>query len=97
MFRASAADVAWLRALQDRARAEKAAGESHKGRLLLTAEPCRRVDLPPPGPARVDLYLQLGDNEDFFKIYDDVDLRDPAVLPNFDSVIPPCGKIAKRA
>jgi hypothetical protein len=99
VFRVSAADAAWLRALQARARAEKAAGESgHKGSLQLTAEPCRRAE-PPPGPARVDLYLRPGEGEGFFKVYDNVDLREAGLFANktFEDAVPPCGKIARRA
>jgi hypothetical protein len=98
VFRASAADIARLRDIQAQARAAKAAGDDrHKGKLLLKAEPCRRID-PPPGPARVDLYLSLSEKEDFFKIYDDIDLRDPQLLGDkFETAVPLCAKTVKRA
>ena len=97
IFRASATAAGRLREIQARARAAKAAGGADpKGRLFLTVEPCRRID-PPPGPVRVDLYLSLGEKEDFFKVYDDVDLRDPQVLGGkFETAVPPCGATAKR-
>jgi hypothetical protein len=97
VFAASAADAARIGEIQTRARDEKAAGARHKGKLQLYAEPCRRGD-PPPGPAMVDLYLKLGADEDFFKIYEGVDLRDPAMLGGeLETVIPLCGKLTQRA
>jgi len=97
VFAASAADAARIGEIQTRARADKAAGVEHKGKLQFYAEPCRREN-PPPGPAMVDLYLKLGDNEDFFKVYQDVDLRDPATLGGeLETVIPFCGKLTQRA
>ncbi len=97
VLRLSAADAARLREIQARGSAAKAAGEHHKGRLSLTAEPCRRID-PPPGPVRVDLYLSLSEKEEFFKVYDDVDLRE-LIKPgeSLEAAYPLCGKTAKRA
>lgn len=91
VFRLSGADAAQLTALQERGRAEKAAGGGdHRGKILLTAEPCRRAL--PPGPARVDLFLRLNPTEEFFQIYEDVDLRDPTLWPtkSFEDAVPPC-------
>jgi len=97
VFAASAADVARLRDIQARARAEKAQGVDHRGRLQFYAEPCRRGD-PAPGPAMVDLYVKFGAGEDFVKVYADADLRDPAMLGGtLETVIPLCGKTALRA
>lgn len=97
VFAASPADAARIGEIQTRVRAEKAAGVEHKGKLQFYADPCRRGDLP-PGPAMVDLYLKLGANEDFFKVYQDVDLRDPATLGgDLETAIPLCGKLTQRA
>ncbi|MGO8738228.1 hypothetical protein [Rhodoblastus sp.] len=59
---------------------------------------CRRP-IPPPGPVRVDLYLKPSAKEDFFKIYDDVDLRQVALEPGqaFEAAAPLCDKVLKGA
>lgn len=98
LFRLSDADVARVEALQRRARAEKAAGGAgHRGRIQLTAEPCRRDA--PPGPAWVDLFLRVKPNEDFFQIYENVDLRDPSFWAEkrFEDAVPPCAAPATKA
>jgi hypothetical protein len=98
ILRVSAAEAARLREIQAQAQAAKAAGAApHKTRMLLTSEPCRRID-PPPGPVRVDLYLSLSEKEEFFKVYDDVDLREMTKPgESFETAFPLCGKTAKRA
>lgn len=99
VFRASAADVALLRGLQAEARAAKAADPSRKGggSIALEAKACSR-NPPPEGPIMIDLYLSVGDKGGFFKIYEDVDLRElhkPESRP--EEVVPPCGKWSGRA
>ncbi|PPQ28070.1 hypothetical protein CCR94_18650 [Rhodoblastus sphagnicola] len=51
------------------------------------------------GEIGVDLCIKLGEKEDFLKVYDGVDPRDPALFTEntFDEAVPPCGKMAKRA
>ena len=93
-FRIGAADVARLRALQAEAQERKAAHPDSRTdmRLSLDATTCRRAP-PPPGEARVDFYLSLGDSDGFFKVYQDIDLRDTFKPDSaFEAATPPCAK-----
>ena len=91
--------MARLRAFQVRVRAFKAEHPDLKGHghVSIGAKACRRLD-PPDAPVMIDLYLSLGEQEAFFKVYQDVDFRELIPLEkSFDMETPLCGKTVRKA
>lgn len=99
-FRLPATESARLRTLQAEAAIQKAADPNRKGsiKIVIDARACKRETPPPEGPILVDLFLSLGNGKGYFKILEDVDLREWAKPgERFETTIPPCGKWAARA
>jgi hypothetical protein len=98
-YRLSGVDSARLRALQAASKAAKAAEPNRKGsiKIVLDARACQH-ERPPAGPILIDLFLSLGDGEGYFKLLEDVDLREwEKPGEKFEATTPACGKWATRA
>jgi hypothetical protein len=97
-YRLSTPDAARLRLLQAEARAGKASPAHRKGsvKITLDARACRLAE-PPEGPVLIDLFLSLGDGTGYFKILEDVDIREwQKPGEPFEAMAPVCGKSGAR-
>lgn len=85
-----------MRALQAE---PKAAKETHRKRSVkigIDARACRLAEAP-EGPVLIDLFLSLGDGAGYFKILEDVDIREwQKPEETFEAMAPPCGKSSDR-
>jgi hypothetical protein len=106
VFEIATRDIASLRALQETAKKNEAAGAevAQKGALRFTANlACRNGEIPATGPIPVDLWFHPNDDIGWTPVWEGYDVRPMLEQAqkekpgSIDEVVPPCDKRAPKA